>query len=94
MIFRGECMINYYVALQTRAQAFLLERRLKDADIKCELAFMPREIMRDLCNMGVKLDESEYQKAIKIVRRAGISGCNIYKEIVYPNFSKYFKENI
>lgn len=87
-------MTNFYVAFQTRSQAFLLERRLKGEGIECELAFMPREIMRDLCNLGVKLTENEYKRAITIIRRAGIPGCKVYKELVYPNLYKYSEEDI
>ncbi len=87
-------MTNMYVAFQTRSQAFLIERRLKNEGIECELAFMPREIMRDLCNLGVKFSELDYKRAVNVIRRAGIPGCRVYREVVYPNLSKCYEENI
>lgn len=78
-------MTYYFVALQTRSQAFILERRLKQEDVKCELTYMPREIMKDLCNMGVKFEESELRRASDIIRRSGLPGCQVYRETVEPN---------
>jgi hypothetical protein len=82
-------MERYYVAFQTRSQAFLMEQRLKNEGIACELTYMPREIMRDLCNMGVRFGDSQYEKAVQVIRRSGLPGCRIYKETVYPKGSKY-----
>lgn len=87
-------MTNFYVAFQTRSQAFLLERRLKCEGIECELAFVPREIMRDLCNLGVKFSESEYRRAVNAIRKAGIPGCRVYKEVVNPNNCQYLEDDI
>ncbi|MDF2524751.1 MAG: hypothetical protein K0R31_2392 [Clostridiales bacterium] len=85
-------MTSFYTAHPTRSQAFLLERRLKAQGINCELSYMPREIMIDLCNMGVKFEESEYGKAIDLIRRAGLPGCKIYREIKGPRSSQYIEE--
>jgi len=78
-------MTNYYVALESRSHAFLLERRMKKEGIKCEISFVPREIMSDLCNMGIKFDESEYLKSISLLRACGLPGCKLYKETVMPD---------
>ena len=87
-------MTYYYTLLQSRAHAFLLERRLKSQGIKCELTYMPRAILKDLCNMGIKFDERELDKAVSAIKRAAIPGCKIYKEIIYPDKSEYFEIEI
>lgn len=84
-------MPYFYTVHPTRSQAFLLERRLKDQGVICELSYMPREIMIDLCNLGVKFPESEFGRAINIIRRAGLPGSKVYKEVVNSSNSEYFK---
>lgn len=78
-------MVNFYVALESRSHAFLLERRMKNEGIKCEISFLPREVMNDLCNMGIKFDESVLPEAINLLRYCGLPGCSLYKEIVTPD---------
>jgi len=75
-------MVKYYVALESRAHAFLLERRMKNEGIECEIAFVPREVMKDLCNMGVRFDESVFDRAINLLRFCGLPGCRLYKEVL------------
>lgn len=87
-------MTNYYVAFSTRSQAFLLERRLKGEGIPCEIAYMPREVMTDLCNMGVKFSEIDKERALYVIRRAGIPGCRVYREIMLPHKSIYEQVNM
>lgn len=82
-------MDNYYTALQIRSHAFLLERRLKDGGVECELAFMPRTIMKELCNMGVRFGGTELQRAVSIIKRSGLPGCKLYREILSPSTSTY-----
>lgn len=82
-------MVNYYVALQTKSHALLLEQRLKQQKIKCELAFMPRPIMNDLCSMGVKLREAVFNTALPVIRGCGLPGLRIYRETVNPKGSQY-----
>ncbi|MCR4436856.1 MAG: DUF3343 domain-containing protein [Clostridiales bacterium] len=82
-------MTNYYTSLQTRTHAFLLERRMKANGITCELAYLPRPIMTDMCSMGVKFPESELQRALQAIRRSGLPNCRIYKEIVHSGESFY-----
>ncbi|MCX8130416.1 MAG: DUF3343 domain-containing protein [Clostridia bacterium] len=82
-------MVFYYTALQSRAHAFLLERRMKSEGVECELAFMPRPILRDLCNLGVKFKDSDFQSAVRIIRQSGLPGIKVYKETIYPNNSQY-----
>lgn len=89
---RGEYMNNYYAAPETRSHAFLLERRLKDEGVMCEIAFMPRQIMTSLCNMGVRFDESQYFSAIPVLRRCGLPGCKLYKETIFPTHAVYSEE--
>ncbi len=82
-------MRYYYVALGTRSHAFLLERRLKDEGIECELTYMPRELIIDLCNMGVRFEENEFHRAMNVIRYCGLPGCKVYKELMYPSQSAY-----
>ena len=75
-------MTYYYIALATKSHAFYLEQKMRMENIQCELAYMPREIMTDLCNMGVKIPEFELSRAASAVNRCGLPGCRFYKEIV------------
>ncbi|HEX2927600.1 MAG TPA: DUF3343 domain-containing protein [Ruminiclostridium sp.] len=82
-------MIYYYVLLQSKTHALLLDRRMKGEGITCELAIMPREIMMDLCNLGIKFEEGMLQRAVAVITRSGIPGCKLYKENVYPGYNQY-----
>lgn len=82
-------MTNYYAALQAKSHAFLLEQRMKQQGIECELAFMPREIMKDLCNMGVKFNEEVFHRAVQVIKNCGLPGCRIYMESVFSKGCKY-----
>ncbi len=77
-------MTNYYVGLESRSHAFLLERRMKNEGIKCEISFVPREVMNDLCNMGIKFEENVLTMAVNLLRRCGLPGCRLYRETVMP----------
>lgn len=79
----------YYAALQSRSHAFLLERRMKDEGVECELSFMPRQIMTDLCSMGVRFEERELRGALRVLCRAGLPGCKLYRESTEPWGSAY-----
>ena len=81
--------MNYYVALQSKSHAFLLEQRMKQQGIQCELTYMPRDIMTDLCNMGVKFNESVLNSATQVIRHSGLPGCRIYMEKATPGDSQY-----
>lgn len=87
-------MTNYYVGLDSRSHAFLLERRMKNEGIECELTFIPREVMSDLCNMGVRFGESSLPAAINLLRRCGLPGCRLYKDIVRPDGCTYYEMQI
>ncbi len=78
-----------YTLLQTRSQAFILERRMKSAGVPCELTFMPRELMKDLCNLGVRFNDRELPRAKEVIRSAGLPGCRLYIEIPEPYSSSY-----
>ncbi|NJD04199.1 MAG: DUF3343 domain-containing protein [Ruminiclostridium sp.] len=75
--------------LQSRSHAFILNHRMKNEGIGCELTYMPREIMKDLCNLGVRFDERELPKALNIIRIAGLPGCRLYSETVEPHQCRY-----
>jgi hypothetical protein len=66
---------------------------MKMEGVDCELAFMPREIMRDLCNLGVKFEEDNFYSAIQVIRHAGLPACKVYRETVHPNHSEYLEIN-
>lgn len=78
-----------YTLLQSRSHAFILDQRMKSEGLHCELTYMPREIMKDLCNLGVRFDKRELPKALNIIRIAGLPGCRLYSEIVEPHQCKY-----
>ncbi len=82
---------RYYVALMSRSHVFLLERRLKNEGIPCELTYMPREVMIDLCNMGIRLEEYILPQALAVIRRSGLPGCKVYQEIVSPEGYAYYQ---
>lgn len=84
-------MTWYYVGLESRSHAFLLERRMKNEGIACEITYMPRDIMIDLCNMGVKFEEAELEKALGVLRRSGLPGCRLYVEYVQPDKFEYLE---
>ena len=52
---------------------------------------MPREIMKDLCNLGVRFDERLLPKAVNIIKCAGMPGSRLYKEIVEPHRCSYIE---
>lgn len=78
-----------YVAVPARSQAFLVERRLKLDGLYCEITYMPREIMTDLCNMGVRFDLTLLDSALEVLRRSGIPSIRVFKEEKYPTHSEY-----
>lgn len=81
-------MINYYIVLESRSHAFLLERRMKDNGIKCEISFVPRNVVSEktsMCNMGIKFDECVLAEALGILRHCGLPGCRLYSETILPD---------
>lgn len=84
-------MVNYYATVETRSHAFLLERRMKDEGVACEIASIPRQLMEDLCNIGVKFSEMALPMAIGVIKRSGLPGSKVYKEVVYPDYCQYFE---
>ncbi|MCX7745932.1 MAG: DUF3343 domain-containing protein [Clostridia bacterium] len=87
-------MANYYIEVETRAHAFLLQRRMESGGVQCEITYMPREIMTSLCNMGVRFDESELEPALALLRRSGLPGCRLYREDIKPNDISYTEVEI
>ena len=85
-------MINYYIVVESRSHAFLLEQRFKAEGIACEMAYMPRPIMKELCNLGIKFGEAEFPRAMAVLRKAGLPGCRLYREIVEP--ASFFYEEV
>jgi len=84
-------MAYYYVALQSKTHAFLLENRLMAERIQCEITYMPRQIMMDLCNLGVKVHENYLQQALQILKNCGLPGIKVYLEIITSDNSSYEK---
>lgn len=82
-----------YVATPVRSQSFLVERRLKQEGVYCEITYMPREIMTDICNMGVRFETVHLDNVVDILRRSGIPSLRIYKEVKYPTYSEYIYVN-
>ncbi len=78
-------MTRYYTLLQSRSHAFILDNRFKAEGVPCELTYMPREILIDLCNMGVRFKECDFAGAVNVIRRSGLPSCKVYQEIITPN---------
>lgn len=78
-----------YIAVPMRSQAFLVERRLKLDGIYCEITYMPREIMTDLCNMGVRFESSLLDNILVYLRSYGIPGLKVYREQKCASYSEY-----
>jgi hypothetical protein len=55
---------------------------------------MPREIMKDLCNMGVKFSEDVYSRAVNVITSSGLPGVRLYKEITTANTVRYIEVQI
>lgn len=87
-------MIQYYTLLQSRSHAFILSSRFKISNVPCELTYMPREIMKDLCNMGVKFSEDNYTRAMNVIANSGLPGVKVYKEITTANSVRYIEVRI
>lgn len=83
--------MNYYVALQTKSQAFVLEQRMKAAGVPCELTYMPREIMKDLCNMGVKINNTNFDSAAVVLKYSGLPGYKVFKETIFSTGCSYME---
>jgi hypothetical protein len=82
----------YFVAMESMTHALLLEQRMKCAGVVCELAYTPREIMTGLCNMGVRFEQGEYRNALSILRRSGLPGCRLFREVMRPDGADYYEE--
>jgi hypothetical protein len=78
-------MILYYTLLQSRTHALVLGHKFTLEGTPCELTYMPREIMKDHCNLGIRFTENQYPQAINIIRRSGLPGCKVYQEYMSPN---------
>ncbi|MDQ2085968.1 DUF3343 domain-containing protein [Herbivorax sp. ANBcel31] len=87
-------MEYYYAGVEVRSHAFILERRMKDEGVSCEITYMPREIMTDLCNLGVKFQYADLNKSIDLIRRSGLPECKVYKEVITPERAYYYDINI
>jgi len=87
-------MNYYYTVLQSKSHSLILEHRMRIQYIECELVYLPREIMKDLCNMGVRFDERYLNRAVEVIKHSGLPGCKIYMETVYPNSNKYIEISI
>lgn len=84
-------MAYYYVALQSKTHAFLLENRLMVDRISCEITYMPRQIMTDVCNLGVRFAESDLTKALQIIKNCGLPSIRVYLEVISSDSSSYIE---
>jgi Protein of unknown function (DUF3343). len=78
-----------YISVPARSQAFLVERRIKSEGLYCEITYMPREVMTELCNMGVRFDEAILENIVDVIRRSGIPGLRVFKEMIFESYSQY-----
>lgn len=82
-------MTLYYTLLQSRTHALILGNKFALEGVPCELTYMPREIMKDLCNLGIRFTENNYPQAINVIRRSGLPGCKVYREYVSEAGNSY-----
>ncbi len=75
-------MMLYYTLLQSRTHALILGNKFALEGVPCELTYMPREIMKDRCNLGIRFTENYYPQAINVIDRSGLPGCKVYREIM------------
>lgn len=87
-------MTYYYVILQSKSHAFILERRMKQQGMDCDLVFIPRPIMKELCNMGVRFDEYNFYRAVDSIRNCGLPGFRVYAETLHPDSAEYVELNL
>jgi len=80
-----------YISFTIHTHAFLIERSLKQNSIPCEMTYLPRDIIPEPCNLGVRFDEyyTEYVKAI--LRQSKIPKMRMYKEVVNYNCSTFLQ---
>ena len=78
-----------YISVPARSQSFLVERRIKNEGLYCEITYMPREIMTELCNMGVRFDESILINVLDVLRRSGIPSLKVFRELKYATYCQY-----
>jgi hypothetical protein len=82
-------MTLYYTLLQSRTHALILGNKFALENIPYELTYIPRELSRDLCNLGVRFTENYYPQAITVIRRSGLPSCKLYREYVSPEGNSY-----
>lgn len=82
-------MLYYYMAFQNKTQAFLLEERLKAQQIACDVTYIPREIMTELCSLGLRFPEGGLPRAAAVIRASGIRGFRLYLETPTPIGNHY-----
>ena len=58
-------------------------------NVPFELTYMPREIMKDFCNLGVRFAESSFPQAINVIRKSGLPSCKVYREYVSEAGNSY-----
>lgn len=68
-----------YTLVQTKTHAFLLESRFRQEGILCELTNMPRDIMSDMCNLGVRFSEADLDAAMDVIRKCRLPGCKVFR---------------
>lgn len=84
-------MKTYYIVLQSKSHAFILERRFKEANIICDLTYLPRQIMNGPCNLGVRFTEMHLPEVTSILRNSGLPGCRVFAENITQNGCSYYE---
>jgi hypothetical protein len=74
-------MILYYTLVQSKSHAFLLESRFRQEGIQCELTNVPRNIVTDLCSLGIRFTDADPDAALDVVRRCRLPGCKVFREV-------------
>jgi hypothetical protein len=70
-----------YVLVKTKSHAFHLESRFRQEGVQCELINMPRDIMSDLCTLGIRFTEADLAAALDVIGRCRLPGCKVFREV-------------
>lgn len=87
-------MCFYYTVLKSKSHAFMLDNRLRTQQIGSELAYIPRELINDMCSMGVRFKEADLSAAVEAIKNLGLPGVRVYKEVMQPGGCQYIEVQI
>lgn len=78
-----------YAVSPTRSHVLLLENRMKMNGIIYELTYLPRDIMSDMCTMGIKYPAYETERVNALFWGMRLSGYRFYREVAGEQGKSY-----